>query len=163
MRKLILILAAFISGCGWTPMYSTSDSKQQLEYSVHIAPIPGTDGVDLRNRLRAELNPFGEPADPAYKLEVKLSKSDILKGIQRTGDATWQEIRITASWRLIDSANNRAVLSGSDTVSESFTFVQNLVAADSAASTAMQSAIRILSGKISTRVKVFAMKDGSGS
>jgi LPS-assembly lipoprotein len=137
-------------------MYQSDDGRTQLEYSVRINPISGTDGIELRNKLRVQLNPFGEPANPLYVLTVKfLPRQNILKGIQRTGDATWQEIRISVSFDLADAETGKKILSGSDSVSESYTFVQNLVAADSAAASATGSALRILSEKVGARVKVF--------
>ncbi|MDR0448864.1 MAG: hypothetical protein LBG89_00170 [Rickettsiales bacterium] len=164
MKKLVFVLALLVSACGFEPMYSSNDGRDQLDYMVHVAPISGTDGIELRNRLRSKLNPFGEPAAPLYKLNVKLlPKDNFLKGVQRTGDATWQEIRLTASYELIDAATGKIILSNSESVSESYTFVQNLVAADSAAASATSSAIRILSDKIAGRVKVFIQAKESGA
>ncbi|MDR2685970.1 MAG: hypothetical protein LBB23_04325 [Rickettsiales bacterium] len=160
MKKLTCIFAVLVSACGWTPLYSTGE-KNQLEYPVHIKAIAGAEGVVLRNRIRTELNPFGEPNDPRYTLAVKLNpRAETYKGIQRTGDATWQEIRITASFDLIDSVSGKAVLSDSAEVSESYTFVQNLIAANSASEAATSSALRILSEKISMRIKIF-IKSGA--
>lgn len=162
MKKVILVFAVLLSACGFTPMYSdNSGDSKTLEYSVNILPIPGTDGVELRNKLRSNLNPFGEAKNPDYNLQVSLSTGGRLKGIQRTGDATWQEIIVSANYSLTDAATGKELLKNSDAVSESYTFVENLVAANSASAAATASAIRILSDKISARVKLFINMQGA--
>lgn len=143
-------LTIALCSCGFTPMYS--DNLQTNSADVFIAPISGTNGIDLRNNLRAQFGGGNEEAGAKYILTVDLKNpQNIYKGIQRTGDATWQEVRLTASYVLKD-ASGAEIIKGSETASESYTFVIDLVAANASQSNAVQNTINMLSQKISMRV-----------
>ncbi|HOY47649.1 MAG TPA: hypothetical protein PLZ05_03570 [Alphaproteobacteria bacterium] len=142
MKKYLLVL--FLGACGFTPMYNGQKTD------VYVAPISGTNGIDLRNALNAK---FGDINDSSakYKLVVKLSEPTTkYKAIQATGDATWQEVTLKASYSL--SRDNKEIAKGQDFASESYTFVRYLVAANASYNNTVQDLINVLSDKIGTRV-----------
>lgn len=146
MKKIFAISCLFLTvcACGFTPMYS--DKK----IDVYVEPISGTNGIDLRNALNAK---FGTSNDVSarYKLTVKLaSPSTEYKAIQLAGDATWQEVELHATYTLTDG--DKVVARGSESASESYTFVRYLVAANASYNNAVQNSITVLSDKIGTRV-----------
>ncbi len=152
MKKTYLIFAfcSLLWSCGFTPMYSESLSAETEQ--IYIEPISGTNGIDLRNSLKAK---FGTDsvATPKYILTIKLQNPNtIYKALQLTGDATWQEVRLFAQYTLKNSDTGEILIDANDTASESYTFVQDLVASQASYNNAVQSAIRILSDKIETRI-----------
>ena len=151
---VIYALCAVLCGCSFAPMHSTSPRGGQdaATRDIFIAPISGTNGIDMRNALRAK---FGTDNNPTakYSLQVNLqSPATIYKALQATGDATWQEVRLVATYVLKQSGEDEEILHATDTAAESYTFVRDLVAAQASYNNAVQSAIRVLSEKIELRV-----------
>jgi hypothetical protein len=139
-----------LGGCGFTPMYEENRKLQDKMLEIYIAPIEGTDGIDLRNHLISKWNTKNLP-DSKYKLDVKLNKpTTVFKALQRTGDATWEEVRMTASWTLSEKA--KVITKSSESASESYTFVSDLVSANASKTSAMQNAIKIISDSIELKV-----------
>lgn len=142
MKKYLLIL--FLSACGFSPMYS--DKK----IDVYVAPISGTNGIDLRNSLNAKFGSVGD-MNTEYKLEVKLhGPITKYKAIQKTGDATWQEVELRSTYTLYK--NEKIITTGKENASESYTFVRYLVASNASYNNAVQNTIKVLSEKIGSRV-----------
>jgi hypothetical protein len=152
MRKLLAICSVCLaSACGFAPMHAPVDAGAPAR-DVYIAPISGTNGIDLRNALRAKFGADDE-SRAKYLLSVDLKvPSTVYKGLQITGDAAWQEVRLTAKYELKDAAGGKVVLDASDTSSESYAFVRDLVASQASYNNAVQSSIRILAEKIETRI-----------
>ncbi|MDR0727166.1 MAG: hypothetical protein LBF37_03830 [Rickettsiales bacterium] len=145
MKKYFLILlVGIITACGFSPMYS--DKKAD----VYVAAISGTNGIDLRNALNAEFGGVND-ANAKYRLTVQLEKpSTKYKAIQSTGDATWQEVQLRASYTLRDG--DKIIATGRESASESYTFVRYLVAANASYNNAVQNSITVLADKIGSRV-----------
>lgn len=142
MKKYFLIF--FLAACGFSPMYS--DKK----IDVYVAPISGTNGIDLRNALNAKFGAVNDD-NSKYTLKVKLeSPITKYKAIQKTGDATWQEVELRATYTLTE--NGKTVIDGKESASESYTFVRYLVAANASYNNAVQNSIKVLSEKIGSRV-----------
>jgi hypothetical protein len=144
MKKyLFVLLALAVAACGFAPMYS--DKKTD----VYVAAISGTNGIDLRNALNAKFG-GGSDAGARYKLTVKLgSPRTKYKAIQSTGDATWQEVQLQASYTLTDG--DKTIATGRETASESYTFVRYLVASNASYNNAVQNSITLLADKIGHR------------
>jgi len=159
MRTVKLLIAhcsllIALCACGFSPMYSTDkDAGVAVHHDIFIAPISGTNGIDLRNALRAKFGTDNDSASAKYLLTVDLQQpATIFKALQKTGDATWQEVRLTARYELRESATGNVIVKATDTASESYTFVRDLVAAQASYNNAVRNATRMLSEKISTRV-----------
>ena len=136
---MLLLLA----GCGFRPMFSGNDTD------IYVDKIDGINGIELRNALNAK---FGgaRTTDAPYKLIVRLDTPiETYKGLDTTGTATWQAIKLTAHYKLYSGDN--VIASGNESASESYTFVRYLVAANAAYNNAVQNAISVLADKISAR------------
>ena len=72
------------------------------------------------------------------------------KALETTGDATWQEIVLTATYTL--TADDKEIVKGTESASESYTFVRYLVAANASYNNAVQNTVQVLADKISARV-----------
>ena len=142
MKKYILLL--LLTSCGFQPMYTERDTD------IYVAPIGGINGIELRNSLNTKFGGVHD-ADAKYTLTVNLRNPVTrYKGLEATGDATWQEIVLTASYNL--TANGKRIARGTESASESYTFVRYLVAANASYNNAVQNTIQVLADKIGTRV-----------
>lgn len=141
MKKLFLLL--FLTACSFKPVFS-GDSTD-----IYVAPISGINGIELRNSLNAKFGGMhGENAK--YSLIVNL-KDPVTKykALERAGDAVWQEVKLNASYTL--KQGDKAIASGSESASESYTFVRYLVAANASYNNAVMNTIHQLAEKIGIR------------
>ncbi len=145
MKKLLIILCfCLLGGCGFKPMFTGGNTD------IYVSPIDGINGIDLRNALNAQ---FGGQKNPGaeYTLVIKLDEPKTkYKALERTGDATWQEIILRAQYTL--KYGDTEIARGVETASESYTFVRYLVAANASYNSAVQNTIWVLADKIGTRV-----------
>ena len=142
MKKIFLFLA--LVSCSFKPVFSGHDTD------VYVAPISGINGIELRNSLNAK---FGGVHDNGarYNLTVDLQEPQSkYKALDRAGGATWQEIKLTASYVLKDG--DKEIARGTESASESYTFVQYLVASNASYNNAVQNTIKVLSEKIGMHV-----------
>ena len=144
MKKfLLLFVLILVAGCGFKPMFSGQDTN------IYVEPISGINGIELRNALWAK---FGgqHGADATYKLTVKLNTPNTqYKALEQTGDATWQEVSLTATYVL--THNGEQIASGTERAAESYTFVRYLVASNASYNNAVKNTINVLAEKIGTR------------
>lgn len=141
MKKIIALF--LLSGCGFTPMFSGNDTD------IYVDKINGISGIELRNALNAKFGGARTP-DATYKLVVRLASPErTYKGLDTTGTATWQAIKLNASYDIY--AGDKIIASGNETASESYTFVSYLVAANASYNNAVQNAVSVLADKISAR------------
>ena len=142
MKKIFLFL--FLVGCSFKPVFSGHDTD------VYVAPIRGINGIELRNSLNAKFGGMHEK-NARYTLTVDLYEPITqYKALEKTGDAAWQEIKLTANYVLKDG--DKEIASGSESASESYTFVRYLVASNASYNNAVMNTIQILSEKIGMRV-----------
>lgn len=148
MKKCLLLL--LLAACGFRPMFSGQDTD------IYVPPISGINGIILRNSLNAQFGGQHTP-DAKYTLTVKLSDPTTkYKALERTGNATWQEIVVTATYTL--THDDETIATGHEVASESYTFVRYMVASNAAYNNAVQNAITVLADKISVRAIAEASK-----
>ena len=141
MKKILLLV--LLCGCGFRPMFSGDKTE------IYVPVINGISGIELRNALNTK---FGGPHDVGapYTLRVTLDNPTTkYKALEPTGDATWQEVRLTATYVL--EHNGERIASGREVASESYTFVRYLVAANASYNNAVTNTIMVLADKIGTR------------
>ena len=144
MKKIILSLL-LLAGCGFTPMYVGRDSD------IYVSPIRGINGIELRNALNAK---FGGVHDEKAKYTLTVNLSEPVtqyKALEQTGDATWQEISMSATYDLTDTQSGRVLAHGTERASESYTFVRYLVASNASYNSAVKNSLSVLADKISVR------------
>jgi hypothetical protein len=142
MKKLMLFL--WLVGCSFKPVFSGHDTD------VYVAPISGINGIELRNALNAKFGGIHDE-NARYKLTVNLQTPiNKYKALDRAGGATWQEIKLTASYVLKDG--DKEIAHGTESASESYTFVTYLVASNASYNNAVLNTIQILSEKIGMNV-----------
>ena len=140
----ILFMLLLLAGCSFHPIFSEKDTD------VFVAPISGINGIELRNALNSEFGGIHD-TDATYYLTVNLQEPITqYKAFERTGDATWQEVKLTASYTL--KYNDKEIAKGTESASESYTFVRYLVASNASHNNAVMNTIQVLAEKISMRV-----------
>ncbi len=148
MKKCLVLL--FLSACGFSPMYSDKS------FDVYVAPISGTNGIDLRNALNSDFSAKND-MNSQYRLEVDLKPPVTkYKAIESTGDAAWQEVILTADYTLFK--NNVSIDTGSVMASESYSFVEFLPASTASYNSAVRNSILIMSEKISLKTMANIIK-----
>ena len=153
VKKLLAFL--LLAGCGFTPMYSDHSTD------IYVSPITsGVNGIELRNALNAKFGGQKEATAP-YTLDVTLSEPTTkYKALDKTGVATWQEILLTATYTI--KAGDTVIAKGSESSSESYSFVQYLVAANASYNNAISNTITVLSEKIGNRAIAEVYKHSHG-
>ena len=142
MKKLILLL--MVASCSFHPVFSGDKTD------VYVGPIRGINGIELRNSLNSKFGGIHEQ-NARYNLTVTLDDPiTTYKAFERAGDATWQEVKLTASYVLKDG--DKVIANSSESASESYTFVRYLVASNASYNNAVMNTIHQLSEKISMRV-----------
>ncbi len=151
--KKILAVACVVScvGCGFRPMFSGADTD------IHVAPISGINGIELRNALNAKFGGMHD-SNAKYTLTVALGEPYTkYKALEQTGDATWQEIIVRADYTL--TRGDVEIAHGTESASESYTFVRYLVAANASYNNAVKNTITVLAEKIGTRAIAETARD----
>ena len=144
MKKMFLFLCLFLTACSFKPVFSGNDTD------VYVTPISGINGIELRNALNANFGGMHEQ-NAKYTLTVDLKNpSTRYKAFERTGDASWQEVKLNASYVLKE--NGKEIARGSESASESYTFVRYLVASNASYNNAVMNTIHVLAEKIGMRV-----------
>lgn len=116
---------------------------------IYVPVISGINGIELRNALNTKFGGQKESNAP-YKLTVTLNDPQTkYKALEPTGAATWQEIKLTASYVL--TYHDKTISTGTEVASESYTFVRYLVAANASYNNAVANTITVLADKIGTR------------
>ena len=144
MKKILLLFVLFaVSACGFKPMFSGQDTD------IYVEPISGINGIELRNALWAKFGGQRGP-DATYKLLIKLNAPNTMyKAIEQTGDATWQEVSLVATYTLM--RDGEQIARGTERAAESYTFVRYLVASNASYNNAVKNTISVLAEKIGTR------------
>ncbi len=144
MKKIIILLSVLcMAACGFRPMFTGNDTD------IYVPPIAGINGIELRNALNVQ---FGgaHNADAEYTLTVNLNAPTTqYKALEVTGDATWQQVTLSANYTL--TRGDETLAKGHESASESYTFVRYLVAANASYNNAVQNTIGVLAQKISAR------------
>ena len=107
-----LCAALSLAGCGFRPLYATGTTPEGMETyfnQVFVEPIPGRQGVHLRNQLLDALTPGGTPSSAAYRLTIKLE--DVKEGlaIRENTNITRYNYSLTAKYELRDSVSNEVL------------------------------------------------------
>jgi len=112
-----MVLALGPVGCGFQPIYARSGGAAASPMadklaSVRVAGIEDRAGQKLRNTLVLALNPRGEPASPAYVLNVRLIETPQSMATSKDGNSTIGRINILAEYSLQDGTGDRTLYTG---------------------------------------------------
>lgn len=154
-RRFLLAAAAgaaplLLAGCGFQPLYgrgSVGAVDDDLA-RVEIGLIPDRIGQQVHNYLLDRINRAGRPERARHRLDVRLSSSKVILGIERDQTATRAKLVLTADFDLTDLATGEVVLRRSARSANSYNIVDSALATRSAELDATDRAARELAEEI---------------
>jgi LPS-assembly lipoprotein len=112
MKKYAALLClAFLSGCGFTPLYgdgATSAVSTALK-SIDVAPIPDRLGQLVRDGLERQ---FNAGKSTQYQLIVTLEQNIEGFGIRQDESVTRERVSLVANYTLMDTATGKPLFEG---------------------------------------------------
>ena len=153
-----LVAAVSLSACGFRPLYATGttpDGMSSYFTQVFVEPIPGRQGVHLRNQMLDALTPGGTPSAAAYRLSIKLE--DVKEGlaIQENTQITRYNYSLTAKYELRDSVSGEVLDHGTARAIAAYNVVDSQFATQSAERDAQERAAREVGEDIRLRLGLY--------
>lgn len=158
----LLVVAASISGCsdggGFRPMYGKTPSGVGLEEklaTIDVAPIPSRVGQRIRNELIFANTGGGDPAPPAYRLEIAIRESIGSTLVKTTGEAVSQIYNLDATFKLISLKDKKVLLTGTSYSRAAFERFQSIYSNVRARDDAENRAARTVADDLKGRLAAF--------
>ena len=152
------VVVMALTACGFEPLYGDRGARpgavSQLA-AVEVAPIPERIGQVLRNDLLDLISPFGAPAQPNYRLEVRLDFDREGLGFRPDEAITRINLRLGASYRLVVPDSGETVFSDVARSAVSYNVVQSDFANLNAERDAERRAAHMIGEEISARIGLF--------
>jgi len=152
-------LALSVAGCGFAPVYGEHSSgfHAQAELDqVQIAPINDRlVGLDFRNQLLDRLNPHGEPAQPAYRLEVVVQEGLGGSLVQPDASITRYSYVLTAKYSLIGLNDEKVLTSGTVSSRAAYNVVDSEYATLVASQDAQKRATSTMTEDLALRIALY--------
>ena len=147
-----------LAGCGFKPLYAvgtTPDGMRSYFGQVFVEPIPGRQGVHLRNQLLDAMTPAGTPSGAAYNLNVQLT--DLKEGlaIQENTQITRYNYTLTAKYELRDAVSGEVLENVTARAIAAFNVVDSQFGTQSAVSDAQDRAAREVGEDIRLRLGLY--------
>ena len=152
----VVLLA--LTACGFQPMYASQAQpgsgqiSPEVRNSIAIAPIPDRIGQQLHNALRDQLNPRGQPRDPAYRLRVEINSVSEPSTLRSDGTATRRNFSLSARWQLEDYDTAEGIFTSDSSGSSSYNVVDQPYATVAAFRDAQQRIVERVARDIAARV-----------
>ncbi|MFZ0695443.1 MAG: LPS assembly lipoprotein LptE [Alphaproteobacteria bacterium] len=152
---------AALAGCGFHPLYGKANPEvtaqaQLIKIGVRQEGDPKTAnfriGQQLRNTLLTQLTPYGEPAQPQYYLDIKMTESTENLAIQKNQVATRANLQINATYILRHMATGGAIFSGQARGVASYDVVQSEYANLAAEQDAERRSIQAIADDITLKI-----------
>jgi LPS-assembly lipoprotein len=107
------VAVVFLSACTVQPVYGPTlggGSVAQTLRSIAIEPVDSRVGQVVRNRLLFALTGGGVPADPQYRMSLRVTSSETALGITREGSAPVYSVTVTASYAVYKIGSDQIIL-----------------------------------------------------
>ena len=160
---LLLGVAVGLSACGFKPLYGRPETQalSPVDHmaAIRIGPLEDRIGQQMHNLLRDRLNPYGQPRDPVYRLNVAISEVRQELGIRKDETATRANLILSASFTLRELESDRVLLQGRTSSVNSFNILADQFATDFAESDARKRALREISDSIRVRLGIYFSAD----
>lgn len=139
-----ILAGMLLTGCGFSPVYRQDGSSSVREHlaQIEVAQIGGYHGLQLRNQLNEKTSPTGVVDVPQFRLSVVLESSTEAVLIQSDNTATRQNLRMNASFTLIDLSSGETVFKGNSVSVGSYNVVNTEFATISAEDNATERAVQ---------------------
>jgi LPS-assembly lipoprotein len=153
-----LAVAAALSGCGFRPLYAVGTTPEGVNSyftQVFVEPIPGRQGVHLRNQMMDALTPEGTPSSAAYRLSIKLV--DVKEGlaIKENTQITRYNYSLSAKYELRDAVSGEVLDHGTARAIAAYNVADSQFATQSAERDAQERAAREAGEDIRLRLGLY--------
>jgi len=160
-------IALGLSACGFRPLYEVPDNQAMSPIGrmaeIRISPLPDRIGQQMHNLLRDRLNPAGQPLDPAYTLDIRLSESRTELGIRKDETATRANLNLSAQFTLNSTQSGGRLFSDRVRTVNSYNILTSPFATGFAKDDARARALRELADAIQTRLGIFFSRKEDGA
>jgi len=164
---LVAALLLALAACGFRPLHLPPEPDSQAGSDrlakTLIRPIEGRVGQRLHNLLRDRLNPSGQPARPAYLLEISLSKTIREQAIQTDETATRANLTLRARYTVRDAGTRSALFSGQTISTSGYNILINLYATKTAEDGAVRRGLRVLADNLRLELSAHFAKPQSAA
>lgn len=155
---LVAAVALSLAGCGFRPLYAVGTTPEGMSTyfgQVFVEPIPGRQGVHLRNQLLDAMTPEGTPTNSAYRLVVDLK--DLKEGlaIQENTQITRYNYTLNAKYELRDSVTNKVLDKGTCRAIAAYNVVDSQFGTQTAERDAQERAAREVGEDIRLRLGLY--------
>jgi len=151
------LLIGVLAGCGFRPLYATyKDGSVATELEqVYIAAIPDRLGQQVRNELLDRINPRGEPGDPAYRLEIRLTSVNPPTVLSTTNLASRRNVRVTARYTLRSADGKQRLDNGYYRATASYNIIDSEYATLAAFENAQDQVVVQIADEIKNRIAIY--------
>ena len=140
MKKYqVLLLALFVSSCGFQPLYVEKKHNNAWYFSgdfdtsitqemaqIKVEPIEERFGQVVRNELMDSLTPRGVPSRPKYRLYVELTNKEIYQQALRDDiTATREQVQYRVDSVLYDAQTDKELVRGNSIAYSSYDIMSN--------------------------------------
>lgn len=161
MKQIIIIIIInllFLTGCGFSPLYSSKSKKDNIfieTSKIKINPIDGIKGQILRNELYQELAPYGIKGSK-YILDVSLAKSKTNNQVYDDFDnPTYAAISKKANFCLKESNNEKNLFCDNVVANSSFDISDSIYTVNKSKDYVENNIIKILTKDIADRIRMY--------
>lgn len=130
-RAALALLAAglALAGCSDVrPLYGSLDGNSPVAArmaSVDVQLADSRVSQRIRNELLFAFYGGGEPAQPAYRLNLRINEASVPVGVERLTDVpSAYLLQLSASYQLVEIATGKTVMTGSSFSNASYDFSQ---------------------------------------
>ncbi|MBL8659905.1 MAG: hypothetical protein JNM75_09140 [Rhodospirillales bacterium] len=162
-------IVACLLGCGFHPLYMSGGSEPDEPgistelASVSVAPIPDRVGQLLRNDLLFLLAPTVDERTATYRLDVQLIERISELAVERSGFATRANLRLNATFALVDLNKGKAVMNSRARAVSSYNIVNASFSTLTAQNAARERAARSIAEDIRSRVSAYLAGRDAGA
>jgi len=150
-RRLFLLSAAALAGCGFTPAYGPGGGGQRLRGAVLVDEPDSRPAYLLTRRFEERLG-RSDPARARYRLSYAITLQDRAIAISSTNVTTRYNKLGTVRWALRDAQTDQELLSGEAESFNSYSASGTPVATEAAERDAEARLMTILTDQIVTRL-----------
>ena len=155
MKRLAILLALALPGCGLHPLYAGGAQGQVAQglAAVEVAPIDGKRGWLVGNALRERM---GDGATPArYRLTVQLDERIVGLGVRRDDSVARERRTLRARYQLLDPSTGAVLLDATAGSDAGIDVVGSEYATIAAENTALERLAGIVADQIVGRIALY--------
>lgn len=156
-RVFILSWLLFITGCGFTPLYTSGAGSASPQVSaalqtISVAQIPDRSGQRLRWLLLESLSQANDVKNPAYVLAVSLEERRSYLGIRPDATSSYGKVAITARYTLTRAGESKPIFTDKTRSLIGYDVVDSEYASLKAEEDAREKTLRQLAQRITYRL-----------